>query len=428
MLVFASACGPTSSPPAPKVEATPAVPSILATVGPHPRGYARLSLAHPYLRPELERGLSLLADRHGTSLADCNLDLTHLDRLQVAVGEPLRIAAEVDGKIDVRALTCLLGEAAMQSAAERGIAIRDRPGGLAVEYNGERAQGEPARAYAAELAKRCTGNACATIAMGPAARPLWVQLWFGKVVGLQLSGPSLRGAAAAVVAAVDQLRTSTPALRSVLAFEQDGALIVQMEDDGRPETTKAREAALLQLIEAFKIPSASMLPTLHMNDHVYAVKGPLFGAPAPGDVVIYNFEDRQFAKRYLAGPGQTVTQTADGLAIDGKPLTAEVVDAEYRYRDDDGLGHSVERIGTMVREHLGARSYLVMHTGGPRPPGTWTVPPGHAFLVGDNRNNSNDSRYVGAIPGDAIVGRVVGTWLAYRDDALDWDRMGIPIE
>jgi signal peptidase I len=68
-----------------------------------------------------------------------------------------------------------------------------------------------------------------------------------------------------------------------------------------------------------------------------------------------------------------------------------------------------------------------VHTGPPRT-GTWTVPAGHRFFIGDNRNNSYDSRFTGAVPDEAIIGRVVGTYLAYRDGALDWDRMGIPIE
>ena len=427
VLVLATACGPSSSPPGPKPEAAPAVPSILATVGPHPRGYARLSLAHPQIRLVLDELLSRLMNARGTALADCNVDLARLDRVQIAIGEPLRITAELDGKLDVKAVTCVVGDAVIAAVAKAGIVLRDRPGGLAVEYRSERAEGQTVRAHGVELSKRCTGSSCMAIVLGPADRPLWFQLWFGKVVGKQLSGPVLGNAAAAVTAALGQLRASTPALHTLVALEQDGALIVQMEDDGRADSARARETAILQLIEAFKIPSVSMLPTLHVNDHVYAVKGALLGAPVPGDVLIYTVEGRPFAKRYLAGPGQNVTQTVDGIAIDGAPLTTEVVDTDFRYRDEDGLGTSVEHTGTAVREHLGARSYLVLHTGRSRP-GTWTVPRGHVFLVGDNRNNSNDSRYIGAIPDRAIVGRVVGNWLAFRDDGLDWNRMGVPLE
>jgi signal peptidase I len=50
------------------------------------------------------------------------------------------------------------------------------------------------------------------------------------------------------------------------------------------------------------------------------------------------------------------------------------------------------------------------------------------FLVGDNRNNSNDSRYQGPSPSTAIIGRALAVWLALRDGAPDWDRMGVPID
>jgi type IV secretory pathway protease TraF len=50
------------------------------------------------------------------------------------------------------------------------------------------------------------------------------------------------------------------------------------------------------------------------------------------------------------------------------------------------------------------------------------------FFVGDNRNNSNDSRYQGTSPTTSIVGRVVGIWLALRDGIPAWDRMGVPID
>lgn len=86
------------------------------------------------------------------------------------------------------------------------------------------------------------------------------------------------------------------------------------------------------------------------------------------------------------------------------------------------------RSGTVVREHLGARSYLTLRTGPPNQTGTWTVPSAHVFFVGDSRDNSNDSRYLGTSPEDAIIGRVLGVWLAFRDGAPDWDRLGMPVE
>jgi hypothetical protein len=89
-------------------------------------------------------------------------------------------------------------------------------------------------------------------------------------------------------------------------------------------------------------------------------------------MVVYGAEGRAFIKRYLAGPGQTIAETADGLSIDDKPPPTEVVDARYRYRYRDEAGDpEIERTGTLVRKHLGARSYLTLRTGPPHTIDTW---------------------------------------------------------
>ncbi|HEX7839462.1 MAG TPA: signal peptidase I [Kofleriaceae bacterium] len=427
-LLIAAGCGHGTSPPASPVEAPPPLPSLLAAVGPHPRGYARLSLSDPQLRAQLAPAVAAIPVLLGKSLADCHIDLARLDRMQIAIGEPLRIAAEIDGKIDAHAVACLLGDATLATLVQRGVVIQDRPGGLAIEYQPEHTDAEPARAAGTELANRCAGATCVAIVLGPLDGRLWVQVQHDKITRLELNGPNLGYGAAAVVAAIDSLRASTPELRPLIARAQRGALVIEVPGDGRQAASVGLARALRShLIEAFKIPSTSMVPTLRMDDHVYIVKGPLFGAPVLGDLLVYNFEGRQFVKRYLAGPGQTISETEAGISIDGKPLATEVVDPSFHYRDTDERDRVVDRSGPLIREHLGARSYLTLRTGPPRG-GTWKVPAGQVFFVGDNRNNSNDSRYIGASRDDTIVGRVVGIWLAYHDGVPDWDRMGMPVE
>jgi signal peptidase I len=171
------------------------------------------------------------------------------------------------------------------------------------------------------------------------------------------------------------------------------------------------------------------VPTLLLGDNVFVLKGALRGALQPGDVVVFRYDDRPYIKRILAIGGQTVTETADGISIDGVPLAAETIDSSYRYSDvaaprDVG----VVREGRLVREHLVGKAHLIVRTHLDRPGGSWTVPAGGYFVVGDNRENSNDSRVFGPVADADVVGRVLGVWFASRNGVPDWGRIGVPLD
>lgn len=412
------------APPAP-----PPVPAVLGMVGAHPRGFAQISLADPEIRAQLVALADELSKEIGRSPAGCGIDPARLERLQVAIGEPLRVAVELDGPIDLRAVGCLAGEGAMKEVSALGVVLRDRPGGLAIEYQAEAAQTAAAGAAGADLAQRCPGAICAAVTLGPAGRSLRVEFQLGKTAHFEIAGPGLGRGAAAVVAAIDQLRATSPELHGFEMRDQRGALVADLSRSDVTASVALALALRQRLLEAFKIPSSSMIPTLQINDHVFVAKGSLAGAPRPGDILVHNAGGQQYIKRYLAGPGQVITETEAGISIDGKPLVTEVVERDYHYADqNEDTVQWMDRSGTLVREHLGARSYLTLRSGPPHKTGTWTVPAGHVFLVGDNRNNSNDSRYQGATSEGDIVGRVVGIWLAYHDGAIDWERMGTAVE
>jgi signal peptidase I len=197
---------------------------------------------------------------------------------------------------------------------------------------------------------------------------------------------------------------------------------------GLPSSVSLALAMREHLLEAFKIPSSSMEPTLHIGDHLFIVKGPLATPITPGDVLVYTTDDdRDYIKRYMGAPGQTIGESDAGMVVDGKVLRSEVLDASYGYEDGEP-GSMLRRSGIEVREHFGARSYLVLRPEHPRQAGPWKVPPGTAFFVGDNRGNSNDSRYNPATQVDRIKGRAVTIWWAVHDGAPAWDRIGAPIE
>lgn len=151
------------------------------------------------------------------------------------------------------------------------------------------------------------------------------------------------------------------------------------------------------LVQAFFIPSPSMVPTLEVGDRVLVSKISTLSEPNRGDVIVFlnpnraaepprnvlggalhwlgqglglsQSPDEDFIKRVIGLPGETVKVTADGVLIDGEKL-------EEPY---------------------------IAENGGPT--GVWQVPEDHVFVMGDNRANSSDSRVFKAIPIDSIVGR-----------------------
>lgn len=92
----------------------------------------------------------------------------------------------------------------------------------------------------------------------------------------------------------------------------------------------------------------------------------------------------------------------------------------------DGDGQVREE--TILREHLGGRSYQIVKPHGFIETGSWSVPAGHIFLLGDYRGNAYDSFVTGPVPLEDVVGRVITIWYSSRDGAPVWERMGTRIE
>jgi len=167
------------------------------------------------------------------------------------------------------------------------------------------------------------------------------------------------------------------------------------------------------VVQAFKIPSGSMLPTLQIGDHILVNKfiygprlevpltqwslGQLPGLrePRAGDVIVFIYpkeRDKDFIKRIVAVAGQTVESRGDHILIDGK----QVEDAHAHYEK---------------RDHVDF--------------GPYTVPAGHVFVMGDNRDESYDSRFWGPVPIQDIKGlAMVIYWSWGGEHFVRWDRLG----
>jgi signal peptidase I len=197
------------------------------------------------------------------------------------------------------------------------------------------------------------------------------------------------------------------------------------------------------LYEPFRIPSDSMMPTLVQGDFIfvnkwqYGLRLPVLnwkvvsvGQPARGDVIVFRKPTEPsvvFIKRLVGLPGDTIRVTASQVIVNGEPVTVEPGDF-YRGPKEEQYPFTV-----VGEESLdGHRHRLMFDPSRPATQGEWRVPAGHYFMMGDNRNNSRDSRFpeVGFVPADNIIGRAVAIWLSFNPgpgSLLLWDRMATRI-
>lgn len=190
------------------------------------------------------------------------------------------------------------------------------------------------------------------------------------------------------------------------------------------------------IFEPFRIPSGSMMPTLLQGDYIfvkkysYGLRWPVIdkkffatGSPERGDVVVFRLPSDpsiNYIKRVVGLPGDTVTYRDHQLFINGQqmPLTKH---------PDTRLQES----GLIFIEGLDGREHeiRISRPGSRATERAYTVTEGHYFMMGDNRDNSQDSRYIGEIPETHLVGEAVRIWM--HMDGLEWpqwSRIGTKIQ
>lgn len=182
--------------------------------------------------------------------------------------------------------------------------------------------------------------------------------------------------------------------------------------------------------EPFQIPSGSMEPGLITGDFIvvskfhYGFRMPVFGSkliptgePERGDVMVFFPPDdpRYFIKRVIGLPGDVVVYKNKRLTINDQlvPTTEHGGIPEYRpvkYLATEQLGDNEASVQWLVARDT--RTQQKIRWAGPE--GSWEVPEGHYFMMGDNRGNSGDSRMWGFVPEENIVGKALAVWMHWE--------------
>lgn len=178
------------------------------------------------------------------------------------------------------------------------------------------------------------------------------------------------------------------------------------------------------VVEAFQIPSGSMIPTLEIGDHIFVSKfsygihlpfsdGMLvsFGMPRRGDVIVFKYPrdpSMDYIKRVVGLPGDEILVVDNQLFVNGEPVPREHVDASCSYAERAG---GYRQACDEWIEHLDAGPHRSIFTApGPTSAGPYKIPEGSVFVMGDNRDNSADSRVWGTVPLELIKGRALIVW------------------
>ncbi|ERJ37823.1 Signal peptidase I [Burkholderia sp. AU4i] len=196
------------------------------------------------------------------------------------------------------------------------------------------------------------------------------------------------------------------------------------------------------VVEPFKIPSGSMVPTLLVGDFIlvnkfeYGLRLPVTntkitqGSPlSRGDVVVFRYpkdESVDYIKRVIGLPGDTVAYQDKQLTINGQPVPEtplpDFFDDErqnYAKQFEETIGNKKNAIlnnPAVPPFVMGAYDYPFRDNCTYNSRGViCKVPPGHYFMMGDNRDNSADSRYWGFVPDQNIVGRAFFIWMNFSD-------------
>lgn len=201
------------------------------------------------------------------------------------------------------------------------------------------------------------------------------------------------------------------------------------------------------LVEPFHIPSGSMMPGLVPGDFIlvnkysYGIRLPVIntkvidlGRPKRGDVVVFRYPEDpsvNYIKRAIGLPGDRIVYTNKTLYINGNQVPQYGVEPEMMRESNQRL----TQMKKIIENLEGVKYSIYIDPASSQQTFEITVPDNHYFVMGDNRDRSNDSRYWGFVPDRNLVGRAFFIWLSWDRQSTEgwfwnrilWRRMGTSI-
>ena len=198
------------------------------------------------------------------------------------------------------------------------------------------------------------------------------------------------------------------------------------------------------IVEPFRIPSGSMLPTLHIGDFIlvnkfsYGIRLPVINkkvidvsSPNRGEVMVFRFPRNpklNFIKRVIGLPGDKLRYQDKQLYINGTKIDV-AADGEYAFQEESKRGRSARQFNEVIDDSV--HKILIDDSVRHRDNMEVTVPEGHYFVMGDNRDHSNDSRFWRFVPEENVVGKAFFIWFSWKGatgGGVEWSRIGSSIQ
>ena len=195
------------------------------------------------------------------------------------------------------------------------------------------------------------------------------------------------------------------------------------------------------LVEPFRIPSGSLKPTLLVGDFVavnkfsYGLRFPVFdtkflsiGEPHNGDIAVFRWPPNtkfDYIKRVIGLPGDHVVYKNKVLTINGKQASQKFIN----YMTDGNRSGRTWKVEKREENLMGIKHNIYVRPDVPAFDFDITVPDGKYFMMGDNRDDSSDSRFWGFVDEGNLLGRAFGVWMSWdgMTDKIRWRRIGSAI-